>query len=363
MRLRCAQVGAALFFLGVVVANPQAIGIAAADSAVTGTSPTATDTADTADGAGAKSRTAGIRGGPAAQPETRRAHAGDDRPNAARRSAVLAVRPAAADRRTRSSTVTATATAVRQPVGAAASGNSRVAPEVPAVPTPTVATGAVQSAAAHIDPAVLVQTVHSVFATATNWLSGLPANPATEFLQGALLMIRRTLFNAAPAAKPLRAGGAANEPIAGSLEAIDPEGDSLTYTVTDGPEHGTVTVDRNGNYSYTPDPDFTGIDTFAVSVVDTGWHVNLLEPFLPPPADTVVTVAVGPVPPAYSIGEPWDGYAPPEGCACQQTWSFNSLVFTNGRCGNPDNDVNGPWCRLQSSPDGRTWSYCSPKSA
>lgn len=360
MRLRCAQVGAALFLLGVAVANQQAIGTAAADTADTGTSSTA---ADAADGAAAKPRTAGVRGRPAAQSETRRAHADDDQPTTARRSAAAAVRPPAADRRTRSS-ATATATTVRQSVGAAASSGSRPAPDAAAaVPTPTVATKAVQSTAAHIDAAVLVQAVHSVFATATNWLSGLPANPATEFLQGALLMIRRALFNATPAAKPQQASGAANEQIAGSLEAIDPEGDSLTYTVTDGPEHGTVTVDRQGNYAYTPDPDFTGIDTFAVSVVDTGWHVNLLEPFLPPPADTVVTVAVGPVPPAYSIGEPWDGYAPPEGCACQQTWSFNSLVFTNGRCGNPDSDVNGPWCRLESSPDGRTWSYCSPKSA
>jgi hypothetical protein len=157
--------------------------------------------------------------------------------------------------------------------------------------------------------------------------------------------------------------GSTNEQIVGSVAAIDPEGDPITYAVTDGPQHGTVTLGPDGSYTYTPDTDFTGVDTFSVAVADTGWHVNLLKPFLPPPADAVVTVVVGTTIVGVTPGTAYEGYAPPADCACKQTWSYMEQFFTNGQCGNPDNDVSGPWCQLESSPDGRTWSYCKPRSA
>lgn len=172
------------------------------------------------------------------------------------------------------------------------------------------------------------------------------------------MLLRRTLFNEAPVAKPPRVNGQVDEPLTGSLDAIDPEGDHIVYTVTETPQHGTVTVGQDGTYTYTPDAGFSGVDRFTVSVADTGWHINLLAPFQPAPADAVVTVVVGNLPVGFSPGDPYETYAPPADCACQQTWSYNGLVFTNGRCGNPDNDPNGPWCRLESSPDGRSWSYC-----
>lgn len=348
-RLGSPRLGATLCFLGIAVAGLPLSGVAAADNVRTDSPSTS---AEPASEAGPTPRNSGTR--PSAQTEARRAAANDQPSFGPRRSAAVAVpRPTAAVHPARSSTmVTTTGVAGQQSVGPSASTDSATVP-VTAVTAVTPA---------HFDSAVAVQAVHNFFTTTTNWLAGLPTSPVTEFMQGALLMIRRTFFNEGPAAKPQRAIGPAGGQIAGSVEAIDPDGDQIAYTVTEAPQHGTVAVDQVGNYTYTPDPDFTGIDTFAVSVVDTGWHLNVLAPFLPQLADTDVTVVVGNVPPAYGVGEAWDGYAPPADCGCQQTWTYNALVFTNGRCGNPDSDVHGPWCRLASSPDGRTWSYCSPTS-
>jgi len=50
------------------------------------------------------------------------------------------------------------------------------------------------------DPAATMSAVVTGFLdSASNWFSGLPANPVTEFLQGALLLFRRTLMNLFPA--------------------------------------------------------------------------------------------------------------------------------------------------------------------
>jgi T5SS/PEP-CTERM-associated repeat protein len=42
----------------------------------------------------------------------------------------------------------------------------------------------------------------------------------------------------------------------------DADGDALTAVLTRGPAHGTVTLYRDGSFHYTPDPSFTGTDTF-----------------------------------------------------------------------------------------------------
>ena len=42
-----------------------------------------------------------------------------------------------------------------------------------------------------------------------------------------------------------------------------------TY-VTSGPQHGTLAIDVDGDYLYTPDPNFTGFDTFSVQVGGPG---------------------------------------------------------------------------------------------
>ena len=93
--------------------------------------------------------------------------------------------------------------------------------------------------------------------------------------------------------------------------APDADGDPLTYTVTDPPEGGTVTVDAAGNYTYTPtsaareaaynsarDPD---TDTFTVTVSDGYAITNVsvtvpISPAPPPPPPSDLTVTTTPIP-------------------------------------------------------------------
>jgi VCBS repeat-containing protein len=48
----------------------------------------------------------------------------------------------------------------------------------------------------------------------------------------------------------------------------DADGDSLTPTVVTQPTHGTLTLDADGTFSYTPDADYHGTDTFAYRIND-----------------------------------------------------------------------------------------------
>lgn len=60
-----------------------------------------------------------------------------------------------------------------------------------------------------------------------------------------------------------------NNPTASTVTGTDHDGDVLTYSVTTPPTHGTVVIDSaTGKYTYTPNKDYTGSDSFAVTVND-----------------------------------------------------------------------------------------------
>ena len=48
----------------------------------------------------------------------------------------------------------------------------------------------------------------------------------------------------------------------------DPDGDSMTVTVISPPSDGTLTLNLDGSFTYTPDPDFNGADGFTYSADD-----------------------------------------------------------------------------------------------
>ena len=48
----------------------------------------------------------------------------------------------------------------------------------------------------------------------------------------------------------------------------DPDGDPLTAVLVTGPSHGTLTLNANGSFSYTPAADFTGSDSFTYRASD-----------------------------------------------------------------------------------------------
>lgn len=172
---------------------------------------------------------------------------------------------------------------------------SRVAVNLPAKPTAASAEIASQVSAGVDDDqsrsgaGTAVATATPAFltelnATVTRWfdataalLGNLPTTPVSEFLQGALLLARRTLFNQLPTAHPENylVGPFGNT--VGTIDAVDPEGDALTYSLAQKPLHGTVEIDPDGTYTYTPGADFAGYDSFTVAVADRGF--NLLNPF------------------------------------------------------------------------------------
>ena len=58
-------------------------------------------------------------------------------------------------------------------------------------------------------------------------------------------------------------------PITGTVPATDPDGDDLTFVVGEPPKNGTLIVDPDtGEYTYTPNPDYSGPDEFTVVVTD-----------------------------------------------------------------------------------------------
>ncbi|VUZ25498.1 Uncharacterised protein, partial [uncultured Comamonas sp.] len=59
-----------------------------------------------------------------------------------------------------------------------------------------------------------------------------------------------------------------DQPLVGRIEGTDPNKDPLTYTVEEGPKHGTVTLNPDGGYTYVPEPNFHGEDSFTVTVDD-----------------------------------------------------------------------------------------------
>ncbi|WP_298681403.1 cadherin-like domain-containing protein, partial [uncultured Magnetospirillum sp.] len=79
--------------------------------------------------------------------------------------------------------------------------------------------------------------------------------------------------------------------VTGSIVATDADGDSLTYAVVDGgePQHGSLTLNADGTYSYTAaDNNWSGTDTFTVQVSDGngGTTTQAVTITVTPEADT-----------------------------------------------------------------------------
>lgn len=57
--------------------------------------------------------------------------------------------------------------------------------------------------------------------------------------------------------------------VSGKVVGSDADGDALTYRKGSDPAHGTLVVNPDGSYTYTPDPDYNGSDSFTV-IADDG---------------------------------------------------------------------------------------------
>ncbi|MFL1404675.1 VCBS domain-containing protein [Marinobacter sp. M1N3S26] len=97
--------------------------------------------------------------------------------------------------------------------------------------------------------------------------------------------------NVAPAgsADPVTTPG--DTPIEGTVRGSDPDGDQLTFELTGDPEHGTVTVNPDGSYEYTPNEDYHGPDSFEVTVDDGNGGTDIVTvPIMVTPGNEPATI-------------------------------------------------------------------------
>ncbi|MGV1089575.1 MAG: Ig-like domain-containing protein, partial [Mycobacterium sp.] len=129
---------------------------------------------------------------------------------------------------------------------------------------------------------------------ASRLLSGLPGGPVTDLLAGALLLVRRGLFDQAPVVRSTQQLTSALQ-TEGLVIANDPEGDPVEIELAAAPKFGTVTLTADGSYLYTPGAGYAGADSFTVRATDTNGGFNLFFPASD--GATLHTVAItGPAP-------------------------------------------------------------------
>lgn len=114
------------------------------------------------------------------------------------------------------------------------------------------------------------------------WIDSLDATEQTkQRLEATFWAVRRTFFNQAPTVDPVQITGVITGPVTGTVGAVDPDGDRVIYRLVRAPGQGSVKVNSDGTFTYTPGSDFDGVDTFRVLAIDVGMHVNVLDLFRP----------------------------------------------------------------------------------
>ena len=82
--------------------------------------------------------------------------------------------------------------------------------------------------------------------------------------------------NLAPIAENLELRTYQETSVGGTLQAVDPEGDLLTFRLCSEPKKGTLILD-GAAFVYTPEPRRKGKDSFSYIAVDTHGNVSASE--------------------------------------------------------------------------------------
>ncbi|MDP4203109.1 MAG: Ig-like domain-containing protein, partial [Bacteroidota bacterium] len=84
-----------------------------------------------------------------------------------------------------------------------------------------------------------------------------------------------------------------NTPVNGIVTATDADGDVLTFSKVSDPAHGSVVVNADGTYTYTPNVDYTGTDSFVVGVTDgNGGYASATVNVTVTPVNHVPTITI-----------------------------------------------------------------------
>lgn len=307
------RIGTAAFALGLSLAGPQSNGLATADD---GSGEGATVSAGPAGTAAPAATSASRREQRAGLVPARAPRLG---PVAASPRAGAAVRPVAGARAAASVAVTLEGTSTNRDPGSPAAPGRPIAAVSAAAAVADPPTGEVRIPATRDSRNTLVlSTVHSVASpvaaaavvpvgdsgvrgvqlaeigsapiheqlnsavvrildAASRLLSGLPAGPLTDVLAGALLLVRRGLFDQAPGVLSTQQLTSALQ-TEGLVIANDPEGDPVEIELAAAPRFGVLTLAADGRYLYTPGPGYAGADSFTVRATDANGGFNLLLP-------------------------------------------------------------------------------------
>lgn len=83
--------------------------------------------------------------------------------------------------------------------------------------------------------------------------------------------------NGAPEIAPIPIRSVEDTPITGRLPVTDRDGDAFEVTLVRGALNGSVVLDTDGVFTYTPDPDFEGTDSFIVTAQDSEGAISESE--------------------------------------------------------------------------------------
>ncbi|OYN77052.1 Ig-like domain-containing protein [Mycolicibacterium sphagni] len=239
---RNASFGIATLAAGVLLAGPQAAGVATADSS--GSQPA--HSAATARGAGAATGSSGRNIKPANSTAL------------AERTPATAGRPPAAL------------------VNAAAAVTAKVVPVHAAAPTALATT----THLAALTTPVMTVAKGLLPPSVASWLSNIAAK-LRSLIEGAAVWVRRTFFDAAPTVDAVQLTGQTSGAITGNLNIEDAVGNKTTTTILQSAQNGTVVINPDGTYTYTPGTTFTGQDSFIIKVTESGTHIDLANPLRP----------------------------------------------------------------------------------
>ena len=122
-----------------------------------------------------------------------------------------------------------------------------------------------------------------------------------------------------PVAEDLALETYKNLPGTGKLKVSDPEGQALTYTVIRQPKRGTVEIQADGSFTYTPKKNKVGTDSFTYTAADEGGNVS---------RQATVTITI-------LKPENKQTYADTVGLSCRfaAEWMKNTGLFTGEKLG------------------------------
>ncbi|BAI73768.1 calcium binding hemolysin protein (plasmid) [Azospirillum sp. B510] len=103
---------------------------------------------------------------------------------------------------------------------------------------------------------------------ATNWNALEVTVDGRTVAVGDLAGLVAAAPNRAPVVGDQSLTGTEDTPLAGTVGASDPDGDALSYGIGAGPAHGRLVLGDDGRFTYMPDADYAGGDSFRIDVAD-----------------------------------------------------------------------------------------------